>query len=255
MSFFRLFVVLQLAASCGVAQHYTPSQVFAHNDYVRERPFYTAHELRVGYIEADVFLENGQLLVAHHVNEIVPGKDLEELYLKPLSIQVRRFNGSVYPDTRKKLTLMIDLKTEGVTTMNALVDLLRNYPDLIACPTLEFMISGNVPDPGKWKDYPPYIYFDGRPGISYTKDQLERISMISTSFSSHVVWDGRGKISEAGRQKIATLVEDAHSKHKKFRFWATPDFKDAWEELIALKMDVIVTDDVKTLVDFLDEQK
>lgn len=243
---------LILFFSCRVTQRYTPSQVFAHNDYVRERPFFIAYEAGAGYIEADVFLENGELMVAHHHNEITPDKTLERLYLQPLSIQVGKLKGNVYQNERQNLILMIDLKTEGISTLDAIIDILKKYPELTTCPTLQFMISGNVPDPQKWENYPGYIHFDGRPNISYTSGQLERILLISTNFRSHAKWDGHGPISETDMQNIRRLMDNVHAKGKKLRFWATPDFPEAWKQLMALNMDVIVTDDVQGLVDFLE---
>ena len=45
----------------AVGQQYTPSSIFAHNDYAQANPFYAAYENRVGYIEADIFLRNNEL--------------------------------------------------------------------------------------------------------------------------------------------------------------------------------------------------
>jgi alkaline phosphatase len=236
-----------LALTSGTAQNYHTRQIFAHNDYERAQPFHTAYNLQVGYIEADIFLIDNKILVAHHKNEIKPERTLETLYLKPLQRQVHKNGGFVYSDRKASLTLMIDLKTPGPETLKALVAALEYYRDLISCPTLQIMISGNIPDPAHWDEYPSYIYFDGRPEIPYTAEQIRRISMISTNFGSHVKWDGRNKISDADRKKIADLVDLAHSKGKKFRFWATPDFEGAWKELLDLQMDVIVTDKVEAL--------
>lgn len=255
MSRLSLIAVVILTMSCASAQDYTTSQVFAHNDYVREDPFYTAYDLGVGYIEADVFLQDGALMVAHHRNEIADGRTLQRLYLEPLSQKIREFEGSVYQDRQQKLTLMIDLKTEGVSTLNAIVALINKYPELTRSPNLQFMISGNVPDPKKWTDYPSYIFFDGRPGIAYSPDQMKRISMISTSFPSHSKWDGHGRISGEDSKKMRKLMDEAHAQGKKFRFWATPDSPEAWKELMSMGMDVIVTDDVAGLVRFLSSKK
>jgi alkaline phosphatase len=249
------FAVLVLLSSCTTPTQYDPSNIFAHNDYVRAVPFFTAYNLGVGYIEADVFLKDGALSVAHHERDIVPDRTLEALYLQPLQKKIQDNNGTVYDDSKSALTLMIDLKTEGVSTLSALVALLGEYPALTSCPTLTIMISGNVPDPARWSEYPLYIFIDGRPGIAYTAEQLKRVCMISTNFNDHVKWDGRGKISGEGRQKIQALLQDAHAKGKTFRFWATPDFKEAWQELMVLDMDVIVTDDVTGLSEFLKEKK
>lgn len=252
----RIFLIgaFVLVALCADAQ-YTSSNIFAHNDYVRDNPFYTAYKLKVGYIEADVFLHNGDLLVAHHRNEMVPGRNLETLYLQPLLREVKKNNGWAYADSACHLTLMIDLKTSGVPTLNAIVDRLKKYPRLISARNLRFMISGSVPPPDEWSDYPDFIFFDGRPEIQYTSAQLERISMISTSFTSHVKWNGDGPIAEEDRRRIVSLMNQVHSKGKKFRFWATPDFKEAWKVFMELGMDVIVTDDVEALGQFLDSQK
>ncbi|MDQ2658292.1 MAG: alkaline phosphatase [Bacteroidota bacterium] len=243
-----LFLTLE-----GSAQFYSPSNVFAHNDYVRATPFHTAYDLRVGFIEADVFLWEGTLMVAHQESEIQAGKDFETLYLKPLAQEVKRNGGFAYPDVRDRLTIMIDLKTEGPPTLDALVKLLDRYPALTSCKNLQFMISGNVPDPGTWDQYPLYIFIDGRPNISYTTDQLKRVSMISTSFKSHVSWDGHSALTETDRTTISSLMADAHRKRKVFRFWATPDFPEAWKQLMQLQMDVLVTDNVTGLCDFLKE--
>lgn len=238
-----------LAAS---AQEYNSSHVFAHNDYVRAVPFFTAYELEVGYIEADVFLRNGRLFVAHHDHEIQPGRTLDSLYLKPLQAQVRKNGGNVYEDPAKELTLMIDLKTEGTATLTAITEMISQYPEIKEARTLRIMISGSVPDPALWKNYPSYIYFDGRPGIPYTPEQWKRIHMISTSFAQHVRWDGQGQLPRAAVKKIRTLMKEAHSAGKKFRFWGTPDHENAWRQFMDLRMDVILTDDVAGLVGFIE---
>lgn len=240
-----LGVLIIVSAQC---QTFDASRIFAHNDYERAVPFYTAYNLGVGYIEADVFLyENNTLAVAHEEHEIAEGRTLEKLYLEPLVEKVRQHKGSVYADPSQSLTLMIDLKTAGEPTLDAIVNLLNQYPQLLACGTLTFMISGSVPNPERWEAYPEFITFDGRPGIAYSDAQLNRIRMISTSFTQHVQWDGRSKLPDNARAKIEQLINDAHTQNKPFRFWATPDFKEAWMELVQLPLDVIGTDDVTGL--------
>lgn len=246
-----LFLVIMTSLSAALAQSYDASRVFAHNDYEGADPFHKAYGLQVGFIEADVFLEGGKLMVAHHRNEIRNARTLASLYLKPLTEVLARNNGYAYRDTTRRLTLMIDLKTEGVPTLNAIVEALMKYERVIESPTLQIMISGSVPDPALWNQYPSFIYFDGRPGNDYSPAQWKRISMISTNFRSHVNWNGEGRLSDAARRKIDELTTHAHRYGKKFRFWATPDTENAWRELRALDADVIVTDRVPELVAFL----
>jgi alkaline phosphatase len=229
----------------------TPSLVFAHNDYEKPVPFVTAYQFQADFIEADIFLHEGDLLVAHTADELDKKKSLDDLYLKPLQAWVLKNNGSAFPQSDKMLTLMIDLKTEGVSTLNTLAKKLKDYPALIAFKTLSITISGNVPPPSQWKDFPEFIHFDGRPGISYTEDQLKRIRLISASFKSYSAWNGNDSLTNQDRIKIENIVREVHEKNKPIRFWAVPDFTAAWIKLIELKIDVINTDDVAGLCTFL----
>ena len=248
-----ILIALILASFCRTtpAQQFNTSRIFAHNDYAGADPLHTAYGLAVGYIEVDVFLVRNDLMVAHEAEEIQADRTLEELYLRPLSKYVGDNDGFAFKDRKRHLTLMIDLKTSGVPTLNAVVICLKKYPELLSCPTLEIMISGNVPEPQRWEDYPSFIHFDGRPGIEYTNGQMDRISMISTNFRSHIQWNGEGKLPQDAHEKIVQLMTTAHSKGKKFRFWATPDFENAWDQLMRVNVDVIVTDKVPALADFL----
>src|SRR5918998_387490 len=83
-----LIGLVTLSFSAISAQDFSSAHVFAHNDYAGDKPFHTAYDLRVGYIEVDVFLLDGDLMVAHQRNEIRAGRTLEELYLHPLTKQV-----------------------------------------------------------------------------------------------------------------------------------------------------------------------
>src|SRR5690349_10884068 len=118
----KIFIFsLLLCGVCfgGIAQEYTTSSIHAHNDYVHPIPFLTAYYSQVGSIEADVFLRNGELYVAHEEKEIIPDHTLDKLYLKPLAEKITFHNGAVYAKP-KALNLLIDLKTEGIPTLQAL---------------------------------------------------------------------------------------------------------------------------------------
>jgi alkaline phosphatase len=233
------------------AQQYTSAAIFAHNDYVHSDPFHGSYKLKVGYIEADIFLQDNQLMVAHTLKEMDKNKTLENLYLMPLEQEIKKNKGFAYADEQQTLMLMIDLKTEGKSTLTELVSQLKKHPVLTSCKTLEIVISGNVPDPNTWIEYPEFIHFDGRPAINYTDDQLKRISMISNSFAAYSKWKGTETMSEADRNKITQLINEIHSKGKKIRFWATPDNQQSWPVLMELQMDMLVTDDVKGLLAFI----
>lgn len=232
------------------AQRDAQPLIFAHNDYVGAEPFHAAYRLQVGYIEADVFLQHGSLLVAHTRLEIDKNKTLERLYLQPLQRAIDENGGRAYPDRGKHLTMMIDLKTAGMSTLDALVALLGRYAAITSANNVHILISGDVPDPALWEKYPAYITFDGRPGKNYTDAQWQRIGLVSTNFKEHVRWDGKGPLPAEAAARMSTLINAAHARNKKFRFWATPDFPQAWQALTDAGMDMIVTDKVQSLHDF-----
>jgi len=198
-----------------------------------------------------VFLVQTKLVVAHTDKEIDPRKTLEDLYLKPLNEQITKNKGTAYADPAKTLTLMIDLKSDGITTLRQLVLELKKYPKLTTAKTLQVTVSGNMPEPAKWKEFPPFIHFDGRPELTYTPEQLARVALISTSFTDHVKWNGKATLPAADRAKIEALVKDAHDKGKKLRFWGTPDLSYAWAMFMDFKVDILNTDRVAELGTFL----
>jgi alkaline phosphatase len=252
---FPFLFLLCSVATASMAQQHTSSSIFAHNDYVQPILLQTAYEHEVGFIEADVFLRGNNLLVAHTRLEINKEKTLDRLYLEPLNKLVSKNNGYIYPHQEKKLTLMIDLKTEGVATLNALATILKKYPQLLSCKTFQVAVSGNVPDPVLWKNYPNFIHFDGRPSVPYTQDQLERVSLISDSFKNYSHWNGKGDLESVDLEKITKAIQQVHAKGKQIRFWAIPDFTDAWMKLMELRVDVLNTDHVTELSSFLKSKK
>jgi alkaline phosphatase len=115
-------------------------------------------------------------------------------------------------------------------------------------------VSGNMPAPALWSNYPDYIHFDGRPGITYTPEQQKRIRLVSDDFRKYSIWNGKEALSKSDEEKINQVIEAAHAMNKPFRFWAIPDFPESWEKLIELGVDILNTDDVAGLVAFLEER-
>jgi alkaline phosphatase len=254
MKFMLLLTLFCSTFVSGFGQIHTSSSIFAHNDYTKPIPLQVAFQYEVGYIEVDVFLRGDDLVVAHTRLEINQTKTIDKIYLEPLAklIADRAF---IYPDSTKKLILMVDMKTSGEATLNALVNTLQKYPSLLSCKNFSLAVSGEVPPPSVWKNYPDFIHFDGRPTISYTDDELKRISLISANFKDYSNWNGKGELNKRDIKKITEVVNSAHLKGKPFRFWATPDTETAWSELIKLNVDILNTDDVTGLATFLKNRK
>jgi len=230
---------------------YSTANAHSHNDYEQPVPLYTAYYSGFGSIEADVFLLNDSLLVAHTAKDLYRYRSLENLYLKPLQAFIENNNGFVYADTSRKLQLMIDIKTETVSTLNKLIALLQKYPVLIRTRSLQIVITGNRPDPSTFTAYPSCIWFDGILDKQYSKDALSRIAVMSDDLKKYTRWDGNGTIPARELNKLQGLVAYAHQLHKPVRFWGAPDFMDAWYQFIQLHVDFINTDSIKALSAFL----
>jgi alkaline phosphatase len=232
---------------------YTVANAHSHNDYEQPVPLLTAYYEAFGSIEADIFWHNGELLVAHTPKELELHRTLEDMYLKPIQAFIQKNNGHVYADSTRKLQLMIDLKTDGVTTLNKLIELLQKYPVLTQCSTLQIAISGNRPDPSTYTSYPAFIGFDGELNKEYSENALSRIVMMSDDLKKYTKWNGKGNITAPELSVLQKLVNRSHVLHKPVRFWNAPDFINAWYQLMHLQVDYINTDSIKAIAEFLNK--
>lgn len=232
-----LFLVyaLVLVFTTGTAQEI---RVHSHNDYMQNVPFWNALAAQATSIEVDVFLSNGKLLVGHELYELNEQKTIERLYLEPLKESIAR--GYVENST---LQLLVDIKTDALTTLNAIVTTLKGYPTIINTKNITITISGNRPPPAAFVNYPEYISFDYQ-SLAPINDAkvLKKISMVSLSFAQFSEWNGKGRLTAKDYTTVAGVIAKAHALHKPFRFWATPDSKSAWKAFVDMGVDFINTD-------------
>jgi alkaline phosphatase len=246
------FLLLTICITCSAQLRvYTTADAHSHNDYEKPSPFWEAYKNKFGSIEADVFLDNGELIVAHDREQVKKRFTLDSLYLKPLQQSIQANKGYVDADPKRQLQLMIDLKTEGVSTLKALVDRLSNYPALTKCPSLKITISGSRPPQSDFTKYPSWILFDGELQKDYTNEQLQRIPMISDNFAKYSSWKGEGDMPQNERIAIQNLIEKVHALGKKIRFWNAPDNLKSWKMFITLGVDYINTDHISELSGFV----
>jgi YVTN family beta-propeller protein len=250
-----LFAWLYTCPTLGQTVVYTVANAHSHNDYQQHTPFYQAYNEQFGSIEADVHLRNGLLLVAHdsaHDSaDVTASRTLEGMYLVPLLQCIERNGGYVYKDSSRKLQLLIDVKTDSIHTLNALVELFKKFPAIIHNKTIRIVITGNRPAEKLYSTYPAFIWFDGNADIEYSKLALSRIVMLSDDFVKYTRWGGSGPIPDSANRTITALVSKAHQLKKPIRFYACPDITNAWKEMIKLKVDCINTDHITALSDFL----
>lgn len=235
----------------GQSKIYTVANAHSHNDYEQANPFFEAYSEQFGSIEADIFLKNGHILVAHDSVELTEKRTLEGMYLLPLSNYIEKNGGYAYKDKNRNLQLLIDVKTDSINTLRQLIILLKKYPSIIHNKTIKIVITGNRPNAKLYASYPDFIWFDGNATNKYTKVELSKIALLSTSFEPYSKWKGLGILPISEEQKITALVKKAHAVNKQIRFWACPDIATAWKKMIQLQVDYINTDHIAGLSDFL----
>ena len=87
----RRILSMMVVATCAVLSVARPTNaegvrtpvrtmpIHSHNDYAQKRPFWGAYEAGADSIEADVFLVDGDLLVAHSRRELKKENTLRRL--------------------------------------------------------------------------------------------------------------------------------------------------------------------------------
>jgi alkaline phosphatase len=247
--FFALFPCMHVFAQPAV---YTTANAHSHNDYQQQAPFYSAYNLQYGSIEADVYLNENELYVAHTLKDVEQlHRTFESLYLTPLSEMIQKNGGYVYSDTSRKLVLMLDVKREGVATLNKLIEELMKYPAIIKCRSLTILVTGDKPPASTYSSYPSFLWFDGLLSSNYSKDALSRIAILADNIINYSTWNGHGDMLPAEWEKLKKAVDKGHALGKMVRLWNNPDFIEGWAKLIELGVDYINTDSIKALAEFL----
>lgn len=259
-----LAAVLALTPAMVSAADVRPlPQAHAHNDYEHRRPLLDALDHGFTSIEADIWLVNGELLVAHEEAHIKPERTLEALYLGPLKKRVTENGGRVYPAS-EGFTLLIDIKTDGELTYKALAEVLSKYADILTVVrdgkvqsgAVTAVVSGNRPKDYMLSEKVRFAGYDGRTPDLASDMPASFMPLLSDNWIKLFSWKGDGEMPSAERAKLLDIVKTAHGKGRAVRFWATPDQpgpqrEAIWKELRTAGVDKINTDDLAALQYFL----
>ncbi len=225
-------------------------KIHAHNDYAQPRPFANAYEQRADFIEADIWLQDGKLVVSHDKPQ-AGAPTLDSLYLQPIVALFKQHTDRVSRDRDYTFGLVVDVKDNQAEVLPKLLAMLQQN---LVCfnrsanpRAVQVIVSGNRPKIDQYLDY-QLIQFDGRPNEVYDQETLGRVALISDSFRSYSRWDGTGDLPDLDREKLKRVIKRAHSDGKPIRFWAIPDTPTAWKQLKRLGVDVINTDKVTEAV-------
>ncbi len=232
----------------------------AHNDYMHEKPLFDALANGFTSVEADVLLIDGELYVGHDMpknNEQLP--TLKEAYLVPLHQRVSYNGGKVYQGYDQPIFLMIDFKTDAEATYQVLRKQLEAFLPMLTITehgvykpgAITVFISGNRPTETVRQEPVQYVGIDGRPEDLDKNYPTSFMPVISQNFNLVTHWNGEEEISPEELNKIKKLVAAAHQQNKKVRLWAAPDHLLGWETLMKAGVDLINTDHLPELKDFL----
>lgn len=243
--FIFLFLCIPVTAQ---PKSYTTANAHSHNDYLNPSPFYTAFKYGFGSIEADVFPGDMILYVAHQKNQVKPELTLQNLYVNPIRDEFA--SGRM-----RNLKLLIDIKENYKVTLPLLIkelEPLRKYLFTLEKPNyLTIIISGNRPPPAEYNNYPSFIFFDADMKLPHTDNEWRRVALVSLSFSRISAWKADAALSQKDRKALRAIIDSAHAAGKPIRFWAAPDTKTSWKWQMKLGVDLIGTDKIMELGNFL----
>lgn len=255
-------LVLVFACVLRLVPAQTVLPAHSHNDYLRNEPLFEALRANFRSIEADVHLEDGELLVGHDPADLRKEKTIQKLYLDPLR---KFFEKDENRRLRRNepLILLVDLKTGGEETYERLESILQDYKPMLTViedgklrkGPVQIVVSGNRPRALMQGQVTRLAAYDGRMEDLGLGLSPEFVPLVSDNWQKHFAWRGQGEFSSEEKGKLKSLVEKAHGEGRLIRFWASPDLPAAWTELRAAGVDLINTDKVIELAKFLERSK
>jgi hypothetical protein len=234
------------------------TRAHAHNDYEHRRPLLDALECGFCSVEADIFLVDGELLVAHSRLGLKKERTLDRMYLEPLAERVRTHGGSVYPRPAP-FTLLIDIKENGTAIYPVLKEKLRRFAPIwthyngtnVTAGAITVVLSGDRPVELVKADGDRDCSLDGPMEALEQNWPATLAPLVSASWESLFSWRGKGAFPKDQQERLHHLVQEAHQQGRRLRFWAIPDSPELWNVVYWSGVDLVNTDRLPQLRDFL----
>ncbi|RYY27809.1 MAG: glycerophosphodiester phosphodiesterase [Chitinophagaceae bacterium] len=240
-----LFTVLMLIVSVIQGQ----VLIHSHNDYEGSEPLFNALRYEAFTVEADVYLVNGKLAVAHDRKDIDTSRTLSSLYLDPLDSLFKLYKGRVSANKNYRPTLAIDIKSDGPAVLSEIARLVKTKPEVFDRRknknAIQIIVSGDRGPIEQWTKYPPFIMFDGRPLEHYNEKTLEKVLTISDSYGRYA------RNNQLDTAALIKMIKTAHDHNKLVRLWGAPDEPQTWILFRRLGVDIINTDKIAECRAFL----
>ena len=234
----------------------------AHNDYEHPRPLWDALDQGFNSVEADVHWVDGEVRVAHDRAHTQPGRTLRSLYLDPLQTVIRTNRGRVHPD-RADFYLMLDYKAEegaaAIALHQAVAAVLVPFRSWLTAyegtnrrpGAVTVVLSGSRPYPTIAAETHRWWAIDGQLPELESNPPANLVPWISTSWRPTFTWTGRDEFPPDQRERLRLLVAKTHTQGRLLRFWGAPDHLEFWRGLSAEGVDLINTDQLAKLAQFL----
>lgn len=234
------------------------TRTHAHNDYEHKRPLFDALDHGFCSVEADIFLVEGQLLVAHNRSDVSPSRTLQSLYLDPLLDRARMNHGKIH-GSEPQFWLLIDIKSDADSVWPVLRDVLEKYREMLTVfrddhvetKAVTVVLSGNRPRRLLALEKTRLASLDGLLSDLETNPPSALVPWISENWGPQFKWRGRGEFASEEKEKLRAIVEKAHQQKRLVRFWGAPDIQPVWRELLAGGVDLVNSDDLAGLEKFL----
>lgn len=226
-----------LSAAAGVLY-----PLHSHNDYTRANPLKDAVNNNFQSIEVDVWNKGKGIKIGHNPWE--NSGTVEGMYLDPISEMIEK-GTSLYTE-EAPLLLWIDIKAFRGSIVDKLAKLIARYP--MIGKQVKVIITGRK----KFKKKLIQKYPELPVEIDSNDFPAEEAGpkWYTLKWSKHTSWDGKGEIPQVEFERLKLLVDTIHSEGSKLRFYGTPDSEGYWRLMNKLNVDLVNSDQTKTLKDF-----
>jgi len=235
---------------------------FSHNDYHREHPLTDALDCGFNCVEADLWLIDGELFVAHDKEDIRPERTFERLYLEPLSKLIEQNNGKVHPQSDRPFMLMVDCKSNGEEMLPVLKQKMESYRKYF-CEVKDgkmhesailFFLSGSRPVKSILEAGEGFIFLDGQIKDLGKGIDSNMMPVVSDDYARYIGWNGEGDMPQEQLEKMRGYIRQTHEEGKLFRWWGAPDLPSFKRLFIKEGVDLVGADDLKSMLSVLEQE-
>jgi hypothetical protein len=96
-----------------------------------------------------------------------------------------------------------------------------------------------------------FVGIDGRLSDLESDAPAHLMPLTSDHWGTHFRWEGQGPLPADQRERLQAIVRRVHAAGRRVRFWATPENPTVWKELWQADIDLINTDQLAALREFL----